>query len=79
MLIPTHTCTRTRTHTYTQVYVSIYAEGPMRVLCFAEEKTSITSVDDVNSVLNMAIRCVCECVSVCVRQQLRFFGMPTAC
>lgn len=39
-----------------QVYVSIYAEGPMRVLCFAEEKTSITSVDDVNSVVNMAIR-----------------------
>lgn len=39
-----------------KVYVSIYAEGPMRVLCFAEEKTSITSVDDVNSVLNMAIR-----------------------
>ncbi|KAF5841304.1 hypothetical protein DUNSADRAFT_13577 [Dunaliella salina] len=39
-----------------KVYVTIYAEGPMRVLCFAEEKTSITSVDDVNSVLNMAIR-----------------------
>ena len=41
---------------FLQVYVSIYAEGPMRVLCFAEEKTSITSVDDVNSVLNLAIR-----------------------
>ena len=32
----------------------------MRVLCFAEEKTSITSVDDVNSVLNMAVRYVCQ-------------------
>jgi len=40
-----------------QVYVSVYAEGPMRVLCFAEEKTSVTSVDDANSLLNLAIRC----------------------
>lgn len=49
-----------------QVYVSIYAEGPMRVLCFAEEKTSITSIDDVNSVLNMAIRCVIGGACLCV-------------
>jgi hypothetical protein len=41
-----------------KVYVSIYAEGPTRVLCFAEDKTSITSVDDSTSVIHLTTRCV---------------------
>jgi hypothetical protein len=39
-----------------KVYVSIYAEGPTRVLCFAEDKASITSVDDSTSVMNLTTR-----------------------
>lgn len=39
-----------------KVYVTIYAEGPTRVLCFSEEKTSLTSVEDESSVMSLAIR-----------------------
>ena len=39
-----------------KVFVSVYADGPTRVLCFNEEKTSITSVEDVNSLVNLTYR-----------------------
>ncbi len=40
-----------------QVYVSVYAEGPTRILCFGEEKMDLTSVNDENSVPNLVDRC----------------------
>lgn len=33
-----------------KVYVTLYAEGPTRVLCFAEDKTDINSLEDDSSV-----------------------------
>ncbi|KAL6762638.1 hypothetical protein V8C86DRAFT_613892 [Haematococcus lacustris] len=39
-----------------KVYVSVYAEGPTRVLCFAEDKATISSVDDQGSLMSLALR-----------------------
>jgi hypothetical protein len=40
-----------------KVYVYVYAEGPTRILCFAEEKLNLLSAaNDENSVVNLATR-----------------------
>ena len=39
-----------------QVYVTVYADGPTRVLCFTEDRTGVASMDDENSLLNLTYR-----------------------
>lgn len=41
-----------------QVYVSVYADGPTRVLCFSEERITQSAVHDQNSLINLAYRWV---------------------
>jgi hypothetical protein len=39
-----------------QVHVSIYADGPTRVLCFSDERRVAASEEDENSTLNLGYR-----------------------
>lgn len=45
---------------YLQVYVSVYADGPTRVLCFSEERITQSAMHDQNSLINLAYRWVVD-------------------
>ncbi len=47
-------------HSYARkVHVSIYAEGPTRILCFSEDKINAASSDDEDSLPNLEVRYAC--------------------
>ncbi|GIL71927.1 hypothetical protein Vretifemale_2372 [Volvox reticuliferus] len=39
-----------------KVYVSVYADGPTRVLCFSEDRSGAANLDDEDSLLNLSYR-----------------------
>ena len=39
-----------------QVYVTVYADGPTRVLCFSEDRSGVFNMDDENSLMNLSYR-----------------------
>ncbi len=40
-----------------QVHVTVFADGPTRVLCFSEDRTGAANMDDENSLVNLSYRC----------------------
>lgn len=51
-----------------QVYVTVYADGPTRVLRFSDDK-NVSSLEQQHVILDLAARLKQVCMCVCVRER----------
>ncbi|EFJ52490.1 hypothetical protein VOLCADRAFT_102987 [Volvox carteri f. nagariensis] len=54
--LSTHAARAKLTDNAKKVYVTVYADGPTRVLCFSEDRSGAANLDDENSLLNLSYR-----------------------